>query len=50
MVCLFADDTALLAESVGELQRTVDELYKVSLRRRLRVYVGKSKEMVFERK
>ncbi len=29
VTCLFADDTVLLAESVGDLQRVVNEFYSV---------------------
>ena len=47
--CLSADDTVLLAESDRELQRVVDEFHWVCTRRKLRVNVGKSKVMVFER-
>ena len=50
VACLFADDTVLLAESERELQRVVDEFYNVCRRRKLKVNVGKSKVMVFERK
>ncbi len=43
---LFADDTVLLAESEGDLQRVVNEFYSVCKRRRLKVNAGKSKVMV----
>ena len=49
VVCLFADDTVLLAESEGMLQKAVDEFHRVCKRRKLKVNVGKSKVMVFER-
>ncbi len=45
---LYADDTVLLAESEGMLQRIVDEFHRVCKRRRLKVNAGKSKVMVFE--
>ncbi len=48
--CLFADDTVLLAESERKLQRVVDQSHCVCSRRKLRVNVGKSKVMAFERK
>ncbi len=50
MTCLFADDTVLLAESEGDLQRVVEEFYSVCKRRKLKVNAGKSKMMVFERR
>ncbi len=40
----------MLAESEKELQRVVDEFYSVCVRRKLRVKVGKSRVMAFERK
>ncbi len=46
---LYADDTVLLAESEGMLQRIVDEFDRVCKRRKLKVDAGKSKVMVFER-
>ncbi|KAK3893161.1 hypothetical protein Pcinc_003002 [Petrolisthes cinctipes] len=46
---LFADDTVLMAESERNLQRVVDEFQSVCKRRKLKVNVGKSKVMVFER-
>ncbi len=46
--CLFLDDTVLLAESKGDLQRVVNRFYSVCKRRKLRVSAGKSKVMVFE--
>ncbi len=49
-VCLFADDTVLLAQSEMELQRVVDQFHSVCSRRKVRVNVGMSKVMVFERR
>ncbi len=46
---LYADDTVLLAESEGMLQRIVDEFDRVCKRRKLKVNAVKSKVMVFER-
>ncbi len=46
---LFADDTVLLAENEGMLQRIVDEFDRVCKRGKLRVNAGKSKVIVFER-
>ncbi len=46
---LNADDTVLLAENEGMLQRIVDEFERVCKRRKLKVNAGKSKVMVFER-
>ncbi len=45
----YADDTVLLAESEGMLQRIVDEFGRVCTRRKLKVNAGKSKVIVFER-
>ncbi len=45
---MYADDTVLLGESEGVLQRTVVEFDRVC-RRKLKVNAGKSKVMVFER-
>ena len=42
---LFADDTALVADSEEKLCRLVSEFGRVCERRRLRVNVGKSKVM-----
>ena len=42
---LFADDTALVADSEKKLCRLVTEFCRVSERRKLRVNVGKSKVM-----
>ena len=50
VACLFVDDTVLLVESEGELQRVVDKFYNVCERRKLKVNVEKSKVMVFERR
>ncbi len=49
MVGLYADDTVLLAESEGMLQRIVDEFERVCKRRKLKVNASKSKVMVYER-
>ncbi len=43
---LYADDTVLLAESDGMLQRIVDEFDRICKRRELKVNAGKSKVMV----
>ncbi len=43
--CLFSDDTVLLAESEGDLQRVVNEFYNVCKRRKLKVNAGKRKKM-----
>ena len=40
---LFADDTALMADSEEKLCRLVSEFRRVIVRRKLRVNVGKSK-------
>ena len=42
---LFADDTALVADSEEKLCRLMSEFLRVCERRRLRVNVGKSKVM-----
>ena len=42
---LFADDTALVADSEEKLCRLVSEFGSVRERRKLRVYIGKSKVM-----
>ncbi len=39
-----------MAESEGDLQRVVNELYSVCKRRKLKVNAGKSKVMVFRRR
>ncbi len=44
VVGLYADDTVLLAESVGMLQRIVDEFDRVCKRRKLKVNAGKKKQ------
>ncbi len=46
---LYVDDTVLLAETEGMLQRIVNEFERVCKRRKLKVNAGKSKVMVFER-
>ncbi len=46
---LFADDTVLLAENEGMMQRIVDEFDRVCKRRSQRVSAGKSKVMVYGR-
>ncbi len=49
--CLFfVDDTALLAECEGDMQRVVNEFFSVCKRRKLKVNDGKRKVMVFERR
>ncbi len=50
VTCLFVDDTVLLAESEGDLQRVVNEFCSVCKRRKLKVNAGKSKMIVFERR
>ncbi len=45
---LYVDDTVLLAESEGMLQRIVDEFDRLWKRKKLKVNAGKSKVMVFE--
>ncbi len=47
VVGLYADDTVLLAESEGMLQKIVDEFDRVC-RRKLKINADKSKVMVFE--
>ena len=42
---LFADDTALVADSEKKLRRLVSEFGRICERRKLRVNVGKSKVM-----
>ncbi len=46
---LYVDDTVLLTENERKLQRIVDEFYRVCRRRKLKMNVGKSTLMVFER-
>ncbi len=46
---LYVDDTVLLAESKGMLQRIVDEYDRVCKRRKLEVNADKRKVMAFER-
>ncbi len=48
MAGLYADNTVLLAESEGMLQRIVDEFHRVC-RRKLKVNSGKSKVKVSDR-
>ena len=43
---LFADDTALVADSEDKLCRLASEFFRVCERRKLRVNVGKSKEVM----
>ncbi len=45
---LYVNDTVLLGESEGMLQRIVDEFDRVCKRRKLKVNASKSKVMVFE--
>ncbi len=47
VVGLYVDDTVLLAESEGLLQKIVDEFDWVCKRRKLKVNAGKSKVRVF---
>ncbi len=47
---LFANDTVLLADSEGDLQRVVNEFCSVCRRRKLKVNAGESKVTVFERR
>ncbi len=49
-ICLFADDTVLLAGSEIERQAVIGQFNSVCVRRKLRVNAGKSKGMMFERK
>ncbi len=46
----FPDDSILLANSEEELQKVIDEFYRVCVRRKLKVNAGQRKAMVFERK
>ena len=46
---LFADDTALVAESAEQLQCLVSEFGRVCKGRKLRINVNKSKVMCIER-
>ncbi len=46
---LYADDTVLLAENEGMLQRTADEFERVCKRRKSKMNASKSKVMVFEK-
>ncbi len=47
---LFSDDTVLLVESEGDLQRVVNKFCSVCKRRKLKVNTGKSKVMMFVRR
>jgi len=47
---LFLDDTLLLAECEEHLQKLVNKFSTVCVRSKLKVNVGKSKVMVFERR
>ncbi len=47
---LLADGTVLLAESEKDLQKLINEFSNVCVRRKLKVTVGKSKVMVFEKR
>ncbi len=42
--------TVLLAESEGDLQRVVNELFNICKRRKLKVNAGKSQMMVLKRR
>ncbi len=46
---LYMDDTVLLAESEGMLQRILDEFDRVYKRRKFKVNAGKSKVIVYKR-
>ena len=46
---LFADDTALVADSEEKLRRLVSEFVRVCERKKLRVNVGKSKVLTCSR-
>ena len=50
VVCQFADDTVLSAESEEELQGVVDEFYSVCARKKMKVNAEKSKAMISERR
>ncbi len=50
VTCLFADESVLLTESKGNLQRVVNEFCSLCKRRKLKVSAEKSKVMVFERR
>ncbi len=50
VTCVLADDTVLLVEIEGDLQRVVNEFCSVWKRRKLKVNAGKSMIMVFERR
>ena len=46
---LFADDIALVADSREKLRRMIESFARVCTRRKLKVNVGKSKVVVYER-
>ena len=46
---LFADDTALVADSSEKLRRIIESFARVCTRRKLKVNVGKSKVVMYER-
>ncbi len=46
VTCLFTKGTMLLAESVGELQRVVNEFCSICKRRKLKVNTRKSKVLL----
>ncbi len=50
IICLFVDDTLSLAESIGELQRVVNEFCSVCKRWKPIVNAGMSKVMVSDRR
>ncbi len=50
VMCLLLENTVLLAESEGDLQRVVNEFYSVCKRRKDKVNAGKSNVMMFERR
>ena len=45
----FADDTALVEDSSEKLRRIIESFARVCTRRKLKVNVGKSKVVVYER-
>ena len=45
----FADDTALVADSSEKLKRMIERFATMCTRRKLKVNVGKNKEVVYER-
>ena len=46
---LFADDTTLVADSSENMRRMIESFGRVCSRRKLKVNVGKSKVVVYER-